>query len=289
MDVSVCITSYQRPCLLREAVQSCIGQSHPPFEILIGDDSPDDRCVATARQLMEEDRRVEFVSNRPGLGKAKNIDMLLGRTRGDKVVLLHDDDLLLPGALENLCRAFRDHPEIGAAFGPQVVIHDDGTADEAASERLNRNYLRTPDRCGLLADAVKSAITGQFPNDGYMVDGSLARGVSFYDSGRGAVGGDFRFAWNLARQKRPFCLVAQPISAYRLTRESMSSRGTDTGSFYVMQLILEELANPALMADPDVRKRVSQLAKPAISQAAALGRWRTGLKWYVSPFHRGTS
>ncbi|MEM1303844.1 MAG: glycosyltransferase, partial [Planctomycetota bacterium] len=38
--ISVCIPTYRRPDLLREAVESVVRQEYRPLEIIVGDDSP---------------------------------------------------------------------------------------------------------------------------------------------------------------------------------------------------------------------------------------------------------
>ena len=40
-----------------------------------------------------------YLRNESSLGQAGNVNQLFARARGERLVLMHDDDFLLPGAL----------------------------------------------------------------------------------------------------------------------------------------------------------------------------------------------
>ena len=71
--ITICIPTCRRPDLLREALESCFKQDYRPLDILIGDDSGDDRSVQTIQGLTKpEGVTVRHVRHKPPLRQARN-------------------------------------------------------------------------------------------------------------------------------------------------------------------------------------------------------------------------
>ena len=49
--ITICIPTFRRPDLLVEAIQTCFQQNYRPLEILIGDDSMDEKSFDLTRGL----------------------------------------------------------------------------------------------------------------------------------------------------------------------------------------------------------------------------------------------
>lgn len=152
ITVAVCIPTYCRPALLQHAVESCLQQTRLPDEILIGDDSSNDETEYAVNQLQRKTHvPIEYFHNRPGRGQARNINSLYARVRCSHLMLLHDDDMLLPNAVSDLASCWDDFPELTAAYGKQYSASEEGVINYPLSEELNRAYYRTPDREGMQA------------------------------------------------------------------------------------------------------------------------------------------
>jgi glycosyltransferase involved in cell wall biosynthesis len=177
--ISICIPAYNRPELLAEALESCALQNYSPLEIVIGDDSTNADSEAVAEKYRGvRSWTMSYHRNAPGLGQNGNVNEMFDRAAGDRVVLLHDDDKLLPGAVAALASAWNSRPTLQVAFGRQAIISSKGVRDEAESLKLNEEFARTgPSR--ILPDAITSALLQQFPNDGYMIRRDLATTVRY--------------------------------------------------------------------------------------------------------------
>ena len=178
MTVSICIPTCDRPELLQDALESCSKQTVLPDEILIGDDSTGD----ATEKLVEELQRVSAVPihywhNRPRSGQAANINGLYERVTSSHLVLLHDDDLLLPNAVSDLLGCWRQYPQLTAAYGKQYVIRHDGTVCVERSEQLNRAHFRTQEYEGLQKFHWFPGVAHQFPNDGFLLKSTAARSI----------------------------------------------------------------------------------------------------------------
>ena len=49
-----------------------------------------------------QEHRFNYVRNHAGTGQASNVNQLFGLAEGEFLVLLHDDNFLMPTALEDL-------------------------------------------------------------------------------------------------------------------------------------------------------------------------------------------
>ena len=171
--VSICIPAYKRPELLRLAVKSCLAQTFTDFEIIMG--------VIPGFAERRNDRSAASDSVYPVLSKlttarqAKNVNQLFAQAQGEFLVLLHDDDILQPNALEALIRPLQQNPDLVASFGKQLVINSDGDVLQPESESLNRKYCRTDQRANRVQRSAWAALVQQLPCDGYMVRTAAAR------------------------------------------------------------------------------------------------------------------
>jgi len=284
MDISVCIPTHKRPGFVEEAIQSCLKQHLLPYEILVGDDSQDDQTAEVVANYSDhDDVRVRYFHNRPGLGQAKNVSDLFQRARGDKIVLLHDDDLLLPNALSDLTDCFREHPSIVAAYGKQQVIAHNGTVQSDKTKKLNKGYHRTEAHKRIQPSALRSAITQQFPNDGYMVDAVAAKEVGYDTEMEDAC--DFVFGISLAKRNGDFFFRNRYTAKYRRSKNSIG-RGDDHGNaaYFAFKRVLDEPVS--VRRDREVGDWLERKAPVAVMVAAQKGYVQDGLKWYFGPYHR---
>lgn len=115
MKVSVVIPAHNRPALLQDAVASVMAQTHHDWQLVIVDDGSqppvDAGSLAAAANIDSVLVRHEVAQ---GVARAKNAGVRAAT--GEIVTILDDDDLLAPTALETICRAFADHPQLDCLF-----------------------------------------------------------------------------------------------------------------------------------------------------------------------------
>lgn len=124
--VSVIVPVHDRPRLLVEAVQSALGQSHRPLEVIIVDDGSTDETGRVAAELARAHPEVLALQrDNGGPGRARETGRL--SARGEFVQYLDSDDLLLPGKLEAQVAGLRARPECGVSYGfTQYRLADGG-------------------------------------------------------------------------------------------------------------------------------------------------------------------
>lgn len=101
MEISVIIPVHNAEKTLEKCVRSVLAQAWRAVEVLLVDDGSADGSAETARLLCGRDERVRLLQQEhAGVSEARNRG--LKEARGDAVLFLDADDLLLPGALDTL-------------------------------------------------------------------------------------------------------------------------------------------------------------------------------------------
>lgn len=110
--VAVIIPTYNRPQFLVQALESILGQSRRPDEILIVDDGSAD---STAEALAGYRDRIRYL-RKPNGGLPSALNHGLAATNADYVCILDDDDLAMPDTIERHLAFLRSHPEIDFSY-----------------------------------------------------------------------------------------------------------------------------------------------------------------------------
>lgn len=225
-QVSICVPTCNRPDLLVECIDSCLAQTHDNLELVIGDDSTDTCTAQLIAIRYAQEPRIHYARNQPPLGQARNVASLFERASGDKILLIHDDDLLAVDGVEKLVALWQRHPQLDAAFGDQYEADHDGTIDFNASERLNAAFRRTQDMQGLQPLAGRTGLIQMFPNNGWMARAELVKRIGYNE--QYGICCDFVFGTELCLAAREVFYLHDYVSVYRKTATSVShsTRGT---------------------------------------------------------------
>jgi alpha-1,3-rhamnosyl/mannosyltransferase len=131
-NVSVCIPTYNRECLLKETLDSVFAQTYKDFEVVIVDDGSTDgtkqmleRCGYNVRYCWQENA-----------GDAAARNKLIGLAEGKYISFLDSDDLLHPDALERMVQAMPQDSEGVIVYGPYVAIDKDGNILRRRKKKL---------------------------------------------------------------------------------------------------------------------------------------------------------
>jgi glycosyltransferase involved in cell wall biosynthesis len=137
--VSTIIPVFNRPTLLREAVQSVLDQSWRPIEILVIDDGSTDSTPSVIREL--EERLPDIVRPIRQANAGPSVARETGRlaARGEFIQYLDSDDLLLPRKFEVQVAALQAHPECDIAYGKTLFTW-------IGQEPLPHAYRRTGEK-----------------------------------------------------------------------------------------------------------------------------------------------
>jgi len=111
---SIGVTTYDRPALLKETLESITRQTFTDFEILVGNDNPGNKL--SGELLGIDDSRISFINRPSNLGELGNMNALLDAGRGRYFTWLADDDLYFPGFLQAIHCMLEQHGPFDCVF-----------------------------------------------------------------------------------------------------------------------------------------------------------------------------
>ncbi len=141
--VTIVICTYNRAQLVREAIRSALAQSWPSEVIVVDDGSTDE----TAR-VLDSIAGIRVIRKKNG-GKPSALAAALRHAHGEAVLVLDDDDLIMPGALNVLGTALFERDERVAVWGDALLINESG--DAILGERTGLRYPPEIMRAAILA------------------------------------------------------------------------------------------------------------------------------------------
>jgi glycosyltransferase involved in cell wall biosynthesis len=119
--VSVIVNNHNYGVFLREAIDSALNQTYRPLEVIVVDDGSTDDSRHIIRSYGDRIRSV-FKDNG---GQASTFNAGFARCRGDVVLFLDADDVLLPTAVETALPFFADSAVVNVHW-PLWLIDRDG-------------------------------------------------------------------------------------------------------------------------------------------------------------------
>lgn len=120
--VSILIPTYNRPEYLRRAVESCLAQIYPNYEVIITDNSTNDESARMAAAWNYP--RVRYFKNQGNVGPVASSNRAVSLSSGQYIKFLMDDDLLKPRCLELMVKALEENPTAGVAMAPMELIDE---------------------------------------------------------------------------------------------------------------------------------------------------------------------
>jgi glycosyltransferase involved in cell wall biosynthesis len=136
--VSVVLRTYERPTLLRRAIESVLDQTYERFELLVLDDHSEDETPRVVREYAEADDRIRYVRNEENLGHVTTLNKGVRLASGTYVAFLDDDDVWLPRKLERQVETFESLGEEYGLVTGGVRVYDLDSGDLVRTQRLDR-------------------------------------------------------------------------------------------------------------------------------------------------------
>jgi hypothetical protein len=229
--VSVIIPTYNRPELLRVAVESVLAQTYPAVEIIVVDDGSTDDTTSMMAQYAG---RVTYIRQaNEGVEAARNRG--IQAASGEYMTFLDDDDLLLPTKLERQVQVLENRPNIGLVHCGYYHIDKDGNRLERISFLPNGN----------LQDLV---CTNLIWSGAPLIRRQCLEQTGLFDEATWGSSADWDMWLRIAQAGYRFACVQEPLGAYRILPESMMSNvpKLEHGVFAVLDKVF---ADPQLPPD----------------------------------------
>jgi len=132
---SVTIPAFNAQATLARTIESVQAQTLTDWELVIVDDGSTDATRAVAERFAREEARVRVVSQK-NLGSGGAYNAAVCSARGDFLVMLSADDLLLPDHLATFDACIRDNPEASVFTSDGWYEYEDGRREMARPQAL---------------------------------------------------------------------------------------------------------------------------------------------------------
>jgi len=199
--LTVVIPTRNRAAMLREAILSLCNQTYGNGEGIVIDDGSTDDSAEVGWTFPGRVRY--FPRPHAGKGAALNAAMVAASGYGKALLILDDDDLLLPNALIVLWRALQAHPDWGLVAGEAWVTGEDGGVI---------GYRSLPD--GAVAEPLRHLFGGNFlPQPAVLIRREVIAAAGPFDEAL-SHGVDFDFWFRVCRAAR-LGIVHVPVAVER--------------------------------------------------------------------------
>ena len=117
--VTIAIPTFNREGYLQQAIDSALAQSYANIEVLVSDNASTDGTAALLQRF--SDPRVRVLRQAQNIGMMPNWNACLNAASGLYFIMLSDDDLLDPGAIDAMVAMFEDSCHRGAGVAEDQV------------------------------------------------------------------------------------------------------------------------------------------------------------------------
>ena len=122
--VSICIPCYNQTQHLLKTLDSIFNQDFQDYELIISDDSTDDRVLELIKQHGIPKEKIRYYKHSPSLGTPKNWNFAIEKSQGSYIKIMHHDDYFtLKNSLSELVALLEKSPEADFAFCA-AEVHD---------------------------------------------------------------------------------------------------------------------------------------------------------------------
>lgn len=147
--ITIIIPTYQRPHLLKKAIQSALNQTWKDLQVLVCDNASKDKTEQIVLELAKTDSRLHYVCHPKNIGMLANYAFGLRSVQTDFFSFLSDDDLLLPCFCQTAMEGFTQFSEIGFFAASSVSVSKESGVICAPLEMWKREGVYAPQE-GLL-------------------------------------------------------------------------------------------------------------------------------------------
>ena len=148
--LSVIIPIYNAEATLARCLNSVLTQSLRDIEVICINDGSTDGSVEILRQFVAHEARLHVYSFEKNYGVVIAVKLGLLNAKGKYVMIVDSDDVLLPGACENLARMIEKYDVDVLQFGMKIRVQP-GT-DISGFEKLIRQQPMTSEGDNILYD-----------------------------------------------------------------------------------------------------------------------------------------
>ncbi len=148
--VSVVLCTHNGAKFLAEQVDSILGQTYRPLELVISDDASTDNTRAILKKY-EEDPGVRIFYQEKNGGLTANFAFAAAQAKGDLLAFSDQDDIWLDNKIEKLVAVIGNHPLV---YSNSLLVDEEGKSMNIKLSNLKRMYSGVDSRGYILYSCV---------------------------------------------------------------------------------------------------------------------------------------
>ena len=219
--VSVVCLCYNHARFVEEAIHSVLNQTHSNIELIVVDDHSSDNSVEIVKEIIRG-QPIELIALESNLGNCSAFNIGLKRAKGDFIIDLAADDVLLPERIERGVQIFESvGNDVGVHFGDAELIDENGT-------RLGYHSDHFPHDSIPQGDIYRQILSRYFINSPtMMIRRHVFEMLGGYDGSLGYEDFDF---WVRSSRFFKYCYSREPLVKKRMLSTSLGQQQYRYGS-----------------------------------------------------------
>lgn len=220
--VSVVCLCYNHERFVREAIESVLTQTYPNVELIVVDDASVDGSVSVVESLVNRHPHIQFIKNQKNLGNCKAFNIGFRKAKGDFVIDLSTDDVLLPNRIEEGVKKLASSGrEYGVQFSDAILINEGGEKVGLHSDRFPHDTIPT-------GNIYRNIVSRYFIcSPSMMIRSELLRQLGGYDESLAYEDFDF---WVRSSKITKYIYMPEPLIKRRVLMRSMQHDQFKRGS-----------------------------------------------------------
>lgn len=207
--LEVVIVTHNRSAYLAECLKTIVSQETTfKHKIIVSDNSSNDETTdVLSRDWPEiETRRFHAIP------AAEHFNKTIELANAEYIMIYHDDDLLMPGCLQEMVNQLGKKPWLSAVCCNANLLLDDGSLKPMMNERRQHISITKPNE--LIQRYLDPLRGGAPPLSAYIYRTKLLKS-SFFDASKGGKYSDVFFLLSVLSQG-PFLWICKPYAYYRV-------------------------------------------------------------------------
>jgi glycosyltransferase involved in cell wall biosynthesis len=219
--VSIICLCYNHEAYVVESLNSVINQSYPFIELIIIDDCSTDNSKAIITAWLGKNTEILLITNETNLGNTKSFNKALKHAKGEYIIDLATDDMLLSNCVALQIDAFKNsrYKNLGVVYGNVELISENG-AFESFYFPVNNQKKAIENR--ITGDIYQSVLSGgnSICSVSAMIKKTVFDHLQGYDETLAYEDLDF---WIRASRLYEFDFIDEPLVQKRIVTNSLGS------------------------------------------------------------------
>lgn len=139
LKISVIVLTFNRKEMLKEALDSILGQSFQDFELIVVDNDSNDGTEKMMGSI--KDPRIRYFRNQNNGIIATNLNYGIKKAIGEYIALCDDDDLWSKDKLQKQLQIMEDNPDLAMVATNGIEFDKDGDIGLMIRKKIKNPYL----------------------------------------------------------------------------------------------------------------------------------------------------